>query len=406
MHIAWIGKKTPFCGNVTYGREVTNALLDRGHQVSFFHFATESDGSKPISSTPERGGDPVTALAPYAHDWETDPESRDVSLPCLYKSQIYTIPDPKAAKVLTDALHSLQPDLVHASLTLSPMDFVLPEICGDLRIPLLSTFHPAFDRRRRNIASHTQHLAYQIYAPFLANYDRTIVFSQVQRDVLVKLGLRPEQVVAIPNGVDVDKYSPGPSRFKETLEADRLFVYQGRIAPEKNVEALLKAWKQAQLGERCKLVMIGDGPLASTLKSFYHQQHGVIWLGYVGDEQRRIDILRGCDVFILPSLIEGLSLSLLEAMACGLAVVATDVGADGEVLADGAGILLEPQRVTADLLTLLPLLRDQTEFTQLLGVKARQRVLQRYTLSGNITQLEQTYAQLLPSRGIPPLTRV
>jgi len=41
MHIAWIGKKTPFCGNVTYSREVTNALLDREHQVSFLHFAQE-----------------------------------------------------------------------------------------------------------------------------------------------------------------------------------------------------------------------------------------------------------------------------------------------------------------------------------------------------------------------------
>ncbi|MGL5193364.1 MAG: glycosyltransferase family 1 protein, partial [Chroococcales cyanobacterium] len=41
MHIAWLGKKTPFCGNVTYSREVTNALLDRGHQVSFFHFAQQ-----------------------------------------------------------------------------------------------------------------------------------------------------------------------------------------------------------------------------------------------------------------------------------------------------------------------------------------------------------------------------
>ncbi|MFT0796145.1 glycosyltransferase family 1 protein, partial [Synechococcus sp. H70.1] len=42
MHIAWIGKKAPFCGNVTYSREVTNGLLERGHQVSFFHFTNES----------------------------------------------------------------------------------------------------------------------------------------------------------------------------------------------------------------------------------------------------------------------------------------------------------------------------------------------------------------------------
>ncbi|MEO1339705.1 MAG: glycosyltransferase family 1 protein, partial [Cyanobacteria bacterium J06635_13] len=39
MHIAWLGKKSPFCGNVTYGREITNALLDRNYQVSFLHFS-------------------------------------------------------------------------------------------------------------------------------------------------------------------------------------------------------------------------------------------------------------------------------------------------------------------------------------------------------------------------------
>jgi hypothetical protein len=63
-------------------------------------------------------------------------------------------------------------------------------------------------------------------------------------------------------------------------------------------------------------------------------------------------------------------------------------------LADGAGILLDPTRVTAELQTLLPLLRDQREFTQLLGMKARQRVLERYTLSHNLSQVEQLYREL------------
>ncbi|MEN9203524.1 MAG: glycosyltransferase family 4 protein [Thermostichus sp. DG_1_5_bins_95] len=380
MHIAWIGKKTPFCGNVTYSREVTNGLLDRGYQVSFFHFTQESQPSEVTKGS--------------SGDWRAELDGRDVSLPCLYKSQIYTIPAPNATRLLTQALQELKPDLVHASLTLSPIDFVLPEICAELQQPLVATFHPAFDRRRRNIASRTQHLAYQIYAPCLANYDRTIVFSETQREILVKLGVRGEQVVVIPNGVDVDKYSPGPSNLKQRLGLERVFVYQGRVSPEKNLEALLKAWKQSQMGENCGLLILGDGPLAKSLKPFYNAQHGIHWLGYVAEEQQRIEILRGADVFILPSLIEGLSLSLLEAMACGLAPVATDVGADGEVLMDGAGILLDPRRVTSDLQTLLPLLRDQREFTQLLGMKARQRVLERYTLSRNITQVEQLYREL------------
>ncbi len=165
MHIAWLGKKSPFCGNVTYGREVTNALLDRGHQVSFLHFAQED---------------------PPPDNW---PDFHEVSLPFLYKSQVYTVPSPRSTKVLRQALENLQPDVVHASLTLSPLDFLLPEICAELNLPLVATFHPPFDRKLRNFTSGTQHLAYQLYAPFLARYDRTVVFSHLQKELLMKLNV-------------------------------------------------------------------------------------------------------------------------------------------------------------------------------------------------------------------------
>lgn len=371
MHIAWIGKKSPFCGNVTYGREVTNSLLDRGYHVSFLHFAQEAaDTNSPFGC-------------------------QEVSLPCLYKSQVYTIPTPKASKVLTRSLQQLKPDIVHASLTLSPLDFLLPEICEELNIPLVATFHPPFDGKRRNLKSGTQLFTYQLYAPFLAHYDRVIVFSQLQRNFLIKLGVPPEKLAVIPNGVDIQKYSPGPSNLKLELNAQRLFVYQGRIATEKNVESLLKAWKQSNLGDSCKLAVVGNGPLCASLMPFYGEEHNIVWLGFIADEQRRIDILRAADVFVLPSLLEGLSLSLLEAMACGVACVATDAGADGEVLEDGAGVILNTHRVTSQLHTLLPVLRDHREWTALLGQKARKRVLERYTLSRNITQLEKLYAEIL-----------
>ncbi|MEB3830417.1 glycosyltransferase family 4 protein [Phormidium sp. CCY1219] len=394
MHIAWLGKKTPFCGNVTYSREVTNALLDRGHQVSFFHFAQEATQetqtlvSKWEPHSPLNGG----------NGWSIG--GCEVSLPCLYKSTIYTIPTLKSRKVLTQALRELQPDLVHASLTLSPLDFVLPEICEELDLPLVATFHPpfAYATARRSGRQHLQHLTYQLYAPFLLHYDKTIVFSQMQREVLGKLGVPPGKVAVIPNGVDVQKYSPGYSQVKYELKAQRLFVYQGRIAMEKNVEALLKAWKQCDLGADCKLAIVGDGPLAPSLQVYAGSEDNVLWLGYVANEQQRIEILRGADVFILPSLVEGLSLSLLEAMACGLACIATDVGADGEVLSNGAGVVLNSQGVTTQLKTLLPLFRDQPELIPVLGQKARQRVLDRYTLSGNITQLENLYAEILKAR--------
>jgi glycosyltransferase involved in cell wall biosynthesis len=371
MHIAWLGKKSPFCGNVTYGKEITKVLLSRNHQVSFLHFA---EGKS---------------------NFHSNSESPEVLLPFLYKSQVYTIPTLKASKVFMRSLKKLKPDLVHASLTLSPLDFLLPEICEEMNLPLVATFHPPFDSKIRNLKSSTQYLTYQLYAPFLARYDTTIVFSDIQRDLLIKLGVPPQKVVVIPNGVDEQTYSPSYSNLKYQLRAKTLFVYQGRIATEKNVEALLKAWKYCQMPDDCKLLIVGDGHLRASLQPYYGKQHNIIWFGFVAEEERRIDILRAADVFILPSLVEGLSISLLEAMSCGVACIATDAGADGEVLNKGAGIVIDTQGVTTQLKTLLPIFAQQPEISILLGNKARQRVLERYTLSQNITQLEQLYSQIM-----------
>ncbi len=371
MHIAWLGKKTPFCGNVTYSREITNGLKRRGHEISFMHFG-ENDSRD------------------------------DVPLPFLYKSQVFTIPTVRAKRVLEKSLKRRRPDIVHASLSLSPLDFLLPEICQELDLPLIATFHNPYDGKRRNLTSGTQLLSYQLYAPFLAKYDRTIIFCQEQRELLIKLGVPAARIVVISNGVDEQKYSPGISAVKQEFGAEQLYVYQGRISTEKNVESLLRAWKKSGMGVdgRCKLLIVGDGSLKVSLEPFYDRSDGIIWLGAITDDQRRIDILRGADVFILPSLVEGLSLSLLEGMACGMACVATDAGADGEVLAGGAGVVIDTQGVSTQLRTILPLLKEHPAWRNTLGQSARDRVLQSYTLDGNLTQIEQVYQQIARTKSI------
>ena len=151
------------------------------------------------------------------------------------------------------------------------------------------------------------------------------------------------------------------------------------------------------MGNECQLLIVGDGPLKPSLQMNYGKEYGINWLGFIADEMTRINILRAADVFILPSLVEGLSLSLLEAMSCGAACLATDAGADGEVLEGGAGAILGTQGVTTQLRTLLPLFRDHPEITELLGKKARERVLERYTFHENINRLEKLYTNLLQS---------
>jgi glycosyltransferase involved in cell wall biosynthesis len=268
-------------------------------------------------------------------------------------------------------------------------------------LPLVATFHPAFDAGLRNLAGGTQQLTYQLYAPSLARFDRVIVFSELQAEVLARLGVPQSRLAVIPNGVDPQRWSPvaagaEPTRLQELRQrfaGRRVFLYMGRIATEKNVEALLRAWRLVQ-PQGCTLVVVGDGPVRQSLMQSYGPEHRIHWWGYEADQQMRLALLQLAEVFLLPSLVEGLSLALLEAMAAGTACVATDAGADGEVLEGGAGIVISTQGVTTQLRTLIPVLRDQPVLTAELGRRARARVLERYTLERNLDSLEALYAGL------------
>jgi glycosyltransferase involved in cell wall biosynthesis len=385
-HIAWLGKKSPFCGNVTYGLSTTAALKQRGHEISFIHFDTPASG--------------------FGRAADVSDPSPEVALPYLVKSQVYTIPSPGAQRELRESLERLRPDLVHASLTLSPLDFRLPDLCQQLALPLVATFHPPFDAALRNLSSGTQQLTYQLYAPSLARYDRVVVFSDLQADVLMRLGVPANRLAVIPNGVDPELWAPSPAaassdrlELEGRFDGRRVFLYMGRIATEKNVEALLRAWRLVQ-PQGCTLVVVGDGPLRPSLMQSYGSEINVHWWGHEPDQAKRLALLQLAEVFLLPSLVEGLSLALLEAMASGTACVATDAGADGEVLDGGAGIVISTQGVTTQLRTLLPVLRDQPVLTAELGRRARQRALERYTLARNIDQLETLYAQLIPQSSL------
>ena len=406
-HIAWLGKKSPFCGNVTYGLTTTHALRRRGHLVSFIHFDNPAASlTRPFVDSGERslgraGGE-------KGSDGDSD-DSQEVALPYLVKSQVYTIPSPGAQRELRESLERLQPDVVHASLTLSPLDFRLPDLCQQLTLPLVATFHPPFDASLRNLTAGTQQLSYQLYAPSLARFDRVIVFSDLQAEVLQRLGVPAQRLAVIPNGVDTDLWQPvstgstllpaGPelAELQRRFRGQRVFLYMGRVATEKNVEALLKAWRLVRPAG-CVLVVVGDGPLRATLQQTGGEEADVVWWGYEPRLEMRVAFQQLAEVFLLPSLVEGLSLALLEAMASGTACLATDAGADGEVLEGGAGIVISTQGVTTQLRTLLPVLRDQPLLTAELGRRARERALERYTLRGSIDALERLYQELLSGR--------
>jgi glycosyltransferase involved in cell wall biosynthesis len=371
LRIAWLGHQSGRAGDglLTYSREIVGGLRARGVKVFFVHHGT------------------LPAL--------TDDS---LTLRSLTGSHRYIISSPRTKRTITDLLRRERVDLVHVSLSFSTLiDFGLPELCHELGLPVVATFHVPYDSRF-GLWQGISTAVYRLYAQSLASFDRVIIFSEQQKSLLEHYGVPSDNVAVIPNGVDIDKYAPGASDFKESLEASALVGYLGRVDPEKNVDILIRAFQDVDAAEDVKLVVVGSGSEKRRLDRRYGSDR-IVFTGQVMDEGKRIAMLRAMDIFVLPSMVEGLSLSLLEAMACGVAPVATDVGSDGEALR-GAGIVVDTKDLDGQLRLALRTLIEFPDFRAELGHRARARAVERYSLSDNLDRLLAVYRELRPAAGV------
>jgi glycosyltransferase involved in cell wall biosynthesis len=370
LRIAWLGHQSGRAGDglLTYSREIVAGLRARGVKVFFVHHG---------------------ALAAVTDD--------TVTLRSLTGSHRYIISSPRTKRTITDLLRREHVDLVHVSLSFSTLiDFGLPELCHELGLPVVATFHVPYDSRF-GLWQGISTAVYRLYAQSLASFDRVVIFSEQQKSLLEHHGVPAVNVAVIPNGVDIEKYAPGVSDYKQALEASAVVGYLGRVDPEKNVDILVRAFQDVDAPEDVKLVVVGSGSERRRLERRYGNAR-IVFTGQVLDEVERIGMLRAMDIFVLPSMVEGLSLSLLEAMACGVAPVATDVGSDGEALR-GAGILVDTKDLDGQLRLALRTLIEFPEFRAELGRRARARAVERYSLSDNLDRLLSIYRELRPAAG-------
>lgn len=364
FRIAWLGQGAADGGDglVTYTREITRGLRERGAEVVFVHHDPEAEGP------------------------------RSVALEALRVGDRFRIASPGSGRRLADVLRRHQVDLVHVSLSFSSLDFSLPGLCHEQGLPVVATFHAPFDTHA-TVWAGLSRVLYQLYAAPLGRYDRVVVFGDSQAALLKRLGVAEGAVRVVPNGVDVERYRPGPSDRAERLGARRLFLYLGRLDREKNVDLLLEAFAAADPPSDVKLALVGAGPERRRLEQ-RHRDPRVAFLGAVNQEAERIALLRAAEALILPSAIEGLSLALLEGMACGACPVATDVGCDGDAVR-GAGIVLDPMHLRGELRLAVRLLCTMPELARQLGRLARRRAVERYSLADNIDRLLEIYRDVL-----------
>jgi glycosyltransferase involved in cell wall biosynthesis len=231
---------------------------------------------------------------------------------------------------------------------------------------------------------------------------RVVAVSRQQGLRVAEAGVPGERVVVIQNAVDLTRFAPPDEGARRRLEAffpfrpDRLVLAAGRLSPEKGFGDLVRA-ARAVVDRRPEtgFLLVGDGPLRAQLARAVARaglQRNFALAGFRADLDQ---LLPAADLFVQSSHTEGLPNVVLEAGACGLPMVATDVGGTGEVFDDGRGGLLvpprRPERLAARVLALL----CDPFAARSLGEEARRRIHAQFTFEAQAAAYRRVYQECL-----------
>lgn len=287
------------------------------------------------------------------------------------------------------------PKLLHAHEFISPATVAL--LAGRLlNIPIVVTPHLTGEK------GDVQKMSRKFGGParlraLIKHAKKFVVINDTFKQELLEAGAREEQIVYIPNGVDTNRFAAPDAdlrlarRVDAGLPADaQIAVFTGRFAPQKNLPMLLAAWTRYRAeNPRAELLLVGEGEEEEKLRAMAGE--GVHFTGGTTDV---LPYLQMADIFILPSIAEGLSVSLLEAMSCGLAPLLTDVGGAREVVTHGGNGWLIPSGDEEALLEGLRKLFSDEQMLLARGQAARRRVVERFSVQTAAKQLGNLYFDL------------
>lgn len=271
-------------------------------------------------------------------------------------------------------LRSFQPDLVHAHFATKPTA-AGREIAAELGVPFTFTAHryDIYDRPPKDFADRA------------GAAGAVITVSEANaRYISQRFGVPSSKLRIIPCGVDTERFRPGRRATPPHI------VCVARLKPFKNQALLLEACDRLRRkGLRFHCVLVGDGPSRDdlhTLRSHFQLERIVDFVGAADQTEVRGWWQRAA-LAVLPSDSEGAPVCLMEAAACGVPAVATDVGGVGEIVEDGStGVLLPPGDADALAEALEDLLRDEPKAARL-GEAARRRAVERFSVTRQVDAL-------------------
>ena len=294
-------------------------------------------------------------------------------------------------------IHQLQPAIVHTR-NLGPLE--MQPVAAWAGVPV--RIHGEHGRELDDLDGNNRRMQWvrRLYSPFVHRY---IALSRDLEHYLAgRVGIAPRRISQIYNGVDGDAFcaaSTGPVPLAGCpfdVAAHWLVGSVGRMQGVKHQTLLARAFVLAlqqapALRAQARLVLVGDGPLRAECIAIL-QAGGADALAWLPGERADVaDVMRALSCFVLPSLAEGISNTILEAMASGLPVIASAVGGNGELVRDGQSGLLFPSGDVQALANAIVRLHQDRSAAQQMGQAGRAAVDRQYSLQAMVAAYQQVY---------------
>ncbi len=320
--------------------------------------------------------------------------------------ELYEVPKSRLSQMqlyghIYRLFRSLRPAIVH-SRNLSGLDSLLPASLAGVPFRL----HGEHGRDVDDLAGENRKLRWirRMHRPFVSRY--VCVSKDLERYLVHAVGVPSRRVVQIYNGVDTERFRPivAPDRAIPGAPWGRVrrFVIGtvGRLQPVKSQMTLLEAFRglverEPAARQTAGLVIVGDGPERSRLADYVNEAglRDCVWMTGARDDVA--ELLPHFDLFVLPSLAEGISNTILESMASGVPVIATAVGGNIELVVDGATGRLVPSGDVPALTDAIAGMLNDREFAEQCGAQGRKRVEACFGLPSMVASYDAIYASAL-----------
>lgn len=227
--------------------------------------------------------------------------------------------------------------------------------------------------------------------------EATIALSDQNKERLVEQGIPEEQIVLIPNGVDLSRFQhtssdeelQEPSKPKNTL----VVGFVGRLAPEKGLSDLVKSFsalpERTERGQRVELLVVGDGPELQKLRGLSAELGVAKRVSFVGRQDDVAHFLSRMDIVVFTSYRETLPTALLEAMAMAKPVVAVNIPAFSSILSSDEGFLTDRKGITKTLKRVM----SNPGIARRVGEAGLDLVRKKYDLKRQVTSLTDLYCK-------------